>query len=149
MVCDFPSGLVYAHSEVVPPLFSINPGETPTVTVTVRTTGDYLVRLVAATAQTDLGQTLQPSEKLPIIVESGQEEQLSFVFTVPGTVSFGTHIIDFRFGFSPLATEGWSADAKFDTFSVSYEVTESSAALTTFSGWTGTLTGPASPGGAS
>jgi hypothetical protein len=106
-----------------------------------------LVRLVAATAQTDFGQTLQPGETLPIIVESGQEGHLSFVITVLGTVSFGTHRIDFRFGFSVLGTAGWSADAVYDTFSVSYEVTEPAATVTTFSGWTGTLTEPGSPGG--
>jgi hypothetical protein len=131
---------VDAHSAVIPPVFSVNPGETKTVTITVRTTGDYLVRLVAASAQTDFGQALQPSETLPIMIESGQEKQLSFVFTVPATDSFGTHRIDFRFGFSGLSTAGWSSDATYDTFSVSYEVTEP-AAVTTFSGWTGTLTG--------
>lgn len=93
----------------------------------LKNAGQYPVRVVTLTAQTNSSQILIPDDPLPQELDPGISENFTFLLQGADTKFEGTHTIVFHVGFQTLATGGWLLQTDNRTLPGTYEVTAQTA----------------------
>jgi hypothetical protein len=103
---------------------TIAPSSSAAITAHLTNTGDYPLRIVSATAQSDFGSSLNPVQQLPLTIDPGAEADLTYSLTIPGSATMGQHQVTFQIQDVGLTTDGWSAKALSDSASIGFTVGE-------------------------
>lgn len=121
-VISYPGGKFtgqYSYSFTAPPIVV---GQSGPFQLTLSGVGDYPIRVVALSAQTDSGQTLTPTGSLLQELEPGNQAQFTFQLQGTDTGIVAIHSITLQLDFQVLTTAGWSSEVNHRTLSASYEV---------------------------
>jgi len=104
---------------------TVTPSSSAAITAHLTNTGDYPLRIVSATAQSDFGSSLNPHQQLPLRIDPGVEADLTYSLTVPGFATMGQHQVTFLIQNVGLTTEGWSTKAISESASIEFTVSQS------------------------